>query len=359
MVTSQQFINWLKSKGLMPNVLDNYENFEKIFMKYLKIRRRNELLIIGDLGQIQKRTTPIMVGCYLIAAKRLGLSYKLILQRPKKIGEKADKVLIKALDNIQDDSFLTISVSGKLGSMQSLGKSFRKLVRTKRLKFVSTLNLSELPTTKFHTLVESINVDDKMIQKNAKRLASLLDVSDEVRIRTSKGTNLVIGIRGMKAIRNDGDFLTKGGNIPFGEVYIPPRRNQVKGIAVIDGSVKTRYGTHIVKEPVRLRINQGVVEEIIGKGETAKKLRETLDWAEKKAKYDWGVRRIGELGIGINPNAAIVGPTILNEKTKGTAHIAIGSNAWFGGSIYSIIHLDQVFKDPQIWIDGKKFSLLD
>ena len=86
-------------------------------------------------------------------------------------------------------------------------------------------------------------------------------------------------------------------------------------------------------------------------------LEQTLLNAEKRAKHPWGIRRIGELGIGINEKARICGPTIINEKTLGTAHIALGSNAWFGGNIYAIVHLDQVFKDPKIWVDGQRIRV--
>jgi hypothetical protein len=37
--------------------------------------------------------------------------------------------------------------------------------------------------------------------------------------------------------------------------------------------------------------------------------------------------------------------------------VGIGSNYWFGGNIYAIIHLDQVFKKPKIKFDGKVIEL--
>lgn len=69
------------------------------------------------------------------------------------------------------------------------------------------------------------------------------------------------------------------------------------------------------------------------------------------------MRRICELGIGLNPNASIIGAMIVDDKTLGTAHIGIGSNYWFGGNIYAIIHLDQVFKNPTIYFDGELLKI--
>ena len=41
----------------------------------------------------------------------------------------------------------------------------------------------------------------------------------------------------------------------------------------------------------------------------------------------------------------------------GTAHIGIGSNYWFGGPIRTIIHLDQVFKNPLFKLDGESLNI--
>ena len=105
-----------------------------------------------------------------------------------------------------------------------------------------------------------------------------------------------------------------------------------------------------------LTIENGGVVGIEG-GEEAKVLNESLDWATMKAKYPWGIRRLGEIGIGINPGAKMTAATIVSEKALGTAHVGIGSNAWFGGSVYAITHFDQVFKNPKIYFDGKVMKI--
>jgi leucyl aminopeptidase (aminopeptidase T) len=203
-------------------------------------------------------------------------------------------------------------------------------------------------------VMDSINVDYKEMQNRAEKIKQALDQGETLRVTTGVGTDLTIGIKGMKAVINAGDYTQPGtgGNLPAGEVYIPPRFKDVQGKIVIDGSSATRYGTQLIKDPITLTVENGEIVKIVGK-EEAKKLRDTLDWAQKKAKHPWGVKRIAELGIGINPNAKMIGATIVDEKILGTAHIGIGSNHWFGGTIYAIIHLDQVFRNPKIYIDNK------
>ncbi len=318
-----------------------------------KIKRGSEVTIIGDLGEEGARCSAVMTGCYLLAAKRLNIKHRLVIQKVKRTKTAADPNVIRALREIQDEDYVTLALTRKMGSIKEIGKSFRKYMKLKRAKFVSTMNLSELPTSKFHYMVRAIDVDLKQMQIKAKHIQRALNGGKEVLLVTPKGTNLKIGIKGMRAIANDGQYHKSGGNIPTGEVYIPPRKNNVDGKIVIDGSVRTKMGTIIVKNPVTLFIEKGEIVRMEGKGREFEELQNTLKWAVRRSKHDWGVKRIGELGIGINPNAQIVGPTVINEKAYGSAHCAIGSNAWFGGSIYSIIHLDQVMRNAKVYVDGK------
>ena len=350
----QKFISWLKARNLYSLAHSHYSVFKKVYTDMLRVKRRDDILILSDLGQKNMRVAPVMAACYLMAARDLSLQARLVLQKVKQAKEVADSNVVQALQFIQEDNHVNLCLTGKLGSLKHLGKSFRRLVHLKRLHFTSTMNLQELDTKGFRYIADSIDVDLRKMQMDGERIRRILDKGSRVTITTPAGTYLKLSIKGMQAIANDGRYHEKGGNIPTGEVYIPPRGAHVDGKVVIDGSVRTRYGTIVGGPPVTLEVRSGNVVSIGGLGRNAKLLRKTLEWAKRASRYHWGVRRIGELGIGINPRAQIVGPTVINEKTRGTAHIAIGSNAWFGGTVYSIIHLDQVFRNPRIWVDDKR-----
>jgi aminopeptidase len=63
--------------------------------------------------------------------------------------------------------------------------------------------------------------------------------------------------------------------------------------------------------------------------------------------------RIAELGIGLNPGVKeLTGDIILDEKLKGSAHIALGMNDRYGGQNHSNLHLDLVMLQPSLWLDG-------
>jgi leucyl aminopeptidase (aminopeptidase T) len=251
-----------------------------------------------------------------------------------------------------------LALSNKPGSIGDLGESFRTYAKEKKHRFISALSLGHLNTDQLPALINAIDVDYAELARKGKELKARLEQGKEIHITTEAGTDMYMGIEGKKAIANVGSYKLpgSGGNIPAGEVYIPPKWKNVEGKIVIDGSCAYRGGTILIKEPIKLKIEKDEIVSIKG-GDEAEKLQSTLDWACKKSRYPWGVRRIGELGIGINEKANIVGATIIDEKTLGTAHIVIGSNHWFGGTIYAVIHLDQVFKNPKIEIDGELLEI--
>jgi aminopeptidase len=62
------------------------------------------------------------------------------------------------------------------------------------------------------------------------------------------------------------------------------------------------------------------------------------------AAYLENIRNLGELGIGLNERAGIVGNMLEDEKVFKTCHIAIGSN--YDEDAKALIHLDGLVKNP-------------
>jgi|ETN01SMinimDraft_4_1059930.scaffolds.fasta_scaffold18578_3 hypothetical protein len=348
------FVHWLKAQGLFPYVEKYYPAFKKIFSECLKLKKET-VMVVFDEGYPTRRCSAILAGCYILAMKRLGITFQLVKQSPKFAGEQADDITVDKMFNYPSGNILILCLSGKLGSMKHLGKSFRKYISDNSHRFVSTSGLRDLETKYFAKLVASIDVDYEEIKRRGKELKRKIDYANEMHILTDAGTNLRIDIQGKQAISNDGKYSIKGGNIPTGEVYLAPRGKHVEGKIVLDGTIRHREGTTLVKKPVVLTVKEGEVIKIEG-GEEAKLLERTFQEVESRAKYPWGIRRVGEIGIGINKGASLIPVTIVSEKTLGTAHVGIGSNAWFGGTVYAISHFDQVYKNPRIYLDKKKID---
>lgn len=351
------FVQWLKDQGLFHLVDRYYKVFVPVLSDCLGVRKEF-VLIIGDLGYEDRRVAALMSGCYLLAAKRLGLKYSFVIQHPKRVHSSADDVLIQALRSLSERNVIVMAISGKLGSMKVLGKSFRRYVRSFGHRFASTVSLQEMQTDRFSSLVSAVDVDYPALQATGKAIKERLDNASELRLVTPAGTDLVVDIRQKFAVENTGNYSTvrSGGNIPCGEVYIAPRGKFANGRVVIDASVKIRDDTLLVKEPVVLTVRDGTVVGIDG-GAEAELFKKSLARAERDSKFPWGIRRLAEVGIGINSKATIAGPTIINEKALGTAHVATGSNVWFGGSVFAVSHFDLVMRNPSVYLDKKRLVL--
>lgn len=348
---------WLKKNNLYELSKGCSFYLKKIYTSCLAIQDE-KILIIGDKGMKNNNAAAVMSGAYYLAAQELNLDAKLVLQGMKSRGHLADDDAVSSLSDLKEGNAIFLNMSDKLGNIGELGKSFRKWVKKKGHRFVSAMSLGDVTNSNINLIIEAINVDYKPMQLEHEKIRRMLDETNEVHITTEKGTELYYNIKGIGSIAADGNYTKQGsgGNLPAGEVYTPPNGKKVEGKIVIDGSSRNHKKTILIKEPIELTVEEGTVTEIIG-GEEAKQIEKSLEWAESVSKYPGSIRRVCELGIGLNLKAKLIGAMILDDKVKGTAHIGLGSNYWFGGSIYAITHFDQVFRNPKIFLDGKKLEL--
>lgn len=327
--------------------------FKRILLDNLKVKNE-KILIIGDKGYKDNLIAPIMTNAYSLAAEELGLDYETVYQNYKARSEPADDVLVRKIDALPKKSVLIINISNRVGSLKSIGKSLRTHIKDNGHRFISSSSLGSIKNEMLPFVIDCLDVDYVALDKKTQLLKEKISQANEINVTTKAGTDLTFNIRGVSCCSASGMYNSPGtgGNLPGSEVYMPPLKDNAEGVLVIDGSARIKDRTILIKTPIRVVIKKGLVKDISG-GFEAKLLRDTLEWAHRKSRHPETVWRVGELGIGLNKEAKIIGSTIIDEKAYGTAHVAFGSNAWFGGDIKSIIHLDQVFRDPIIKLDGK------
>ncbi len=328
--------------------------FENVIKNNLGITNE-ELLIIGDKGyEASKMLAPVFTNAYSFAANNLGITHSTVYQTTKARGEPADLVMLKQLRKLQPKSAIIINASNRMGQMAFLGSSFRRYCKEKGHRFISMASLGMVNNNKLSNIIKPLETDTRVMERKGERIKKALDNGNEINILTKAGTDITVGLRGRKAIIASGRYTQPGtgGNAIPAEVYVAPEAKTVEGTLVIDGSVRTTKRTIVVQRPVKCQIKKS---DIISWNKSAESrlLQESIAQAHSMAKSTWGIRRIGELGIGLNKNAKIIGTTIVDEKAAGTAHMAIGSNNWFGGDVHAPIHLDQVFRDPLFKVDGR------
>ena len=350
-------LKWLKERNLYELASRAAISLKKVFTPCLAVKDE-KVLIVGDIGYENRNVAAVLSGAYYLAAEQLKLDAKLIFQNIKSRGDVSDEAVVNGLSNLKPGNIIILNMSDKLGNIQELGKSFRKWVAKRNHRFISAMSLGDLATSNIDLILQAIDVNYKPLQTKHEEIRQKMDKAKEIHITTPAGTDLYYNKSGIKAIAADGNYTMPGtgGNLPAGEVYSPPNGKGVEGKVIIDGSSRTHEHTILIRKPIELKIENGEITEIKGNDE-AKQLENTLKWAASVAKNPGNVRRICELGIGLNPNAHIMGAMIVDDKTLGTAHIGIGSNYWFGGNIYAIIHLDQVFKNPKVYLDGELLKI--
>ena len=353
---SENFQNWLGER----NLLEISKKYSKILTKVIKkcLNPINEeVVIIGDYGSQDRNFAAILSYAYYLAASEMGLKSDVLLQNPKKKGDPAESHIISRLEQINENAIILMNASNRMGSIKDM--NYRSFIQSRMSKFCSSPSLCYVPNEHIEDFIAALDLDYEKLWEQHKYIKKKLDMGSEIKIKTPAGTDLVIDIRGMQGRSADGFYMDhgSGGNLPAGEVYIAPNARNTYGKVVIDGSSRNLDGTLLTeKAPIILTIEDGTIINIEDPSEE-KLLQKSIHWAETINSSNLSSRQIGEFGIGLNPNAKLIGCTLLDEKVRGTAHIALGNNIWFGGTNDSPIHIDQVFKDPVIKIDGELLNI--
>ncbi len=191
-----------------------------------------------------------------------------------------------------------------------------------------------------------INADYYQVKKVTENLARFLSEADVIRLTTPGGTDFTMRSLGRKAIAQTG-FVTKPGDLsglPDGEATLAPLEGVTEGV-VVAPYIIDQIG--VVTDPFRMEITKGKITSITG-GRQAMDLKHLLE------KYDEsGYNAASQFALGTNPACRVVPNTREVSKKLGTAHIAIGDNISLGGQSKSSFHLDLVFLNPSVYLDGK------
>jgi leucyl aminopeptidase (aminopeptidase T) len=183
----------------------------------------------------------------------------------------------------------------------------------------------------------AIDVDYAAVHRRQEEVAARLRTADGVHITTPAGTDLRLRIGGRPV-------LLDANGLPHGEVYVAPHEDSAEGVAVVDRAFI--HGRPV--ERLRLTFERGrVVAADATDPSGAAAFRELL--AASSGDKD----AIAEFAVGLNPGITEpVGDIMLDEKTGGSVHIAVGMNDRFGGQNRSNLHLDLVMLKPSVEIDG-------
>ena len=295
----------------------------------------------------------------------------LILVQPYKTQlDYAEEGVVGALGTIPD---IAISLSAeKLGKDRGgISKPYKGL-DGKDYEHVFDLHLRDVklrafwsPSTTIDMFSRTVPIDYARLRDECAFLKKKLDRAESARITTDVGTDIVIGLKERLGNSDDGDFRKPGtgGNLPAGEVYISPALGSSNGVIAYDGSISATEGEIIIEEPIVATVRNNLIIALKG-GKEAELLEAALRSGETNAgemlakgeinqeqadEYMKNARNLGELGIGLNHSARIIGNMLEDEKVYSTCHIAIGSN--YDNDAKALIHLDGLILKPTIELE--------
>jgi aminopeptidase len=202
---------------------------------------------------------------------------------------------------------------------------------------------------------DTMKIDYEKLYMFNKQLIRKLSKSKKIRI-VGERTKLKFSVRkfinacGLVEKKDELGYL----NLPDGEVFTAPIEKSVKGEIYFDLPCMYHYGKQV--EGVWFKFKNGrLIDYDVEKGLKA--------FEDVYLNASGDKNKIGELGIGTNPRAKLTGGMIIvDEKVKGTIHMAIGHNKHFGGKNDSTIHWDffkNMKKEGSRLYAGKKLIIKD
>lgn len=196
----------------------------------------------------------------------------------------------------------------------------------------------------------SLDVDYRRMRLRESLLLDRLQGASRLRLRSALGTDLTCDVRRRPFVS---DLKASGSccvNLPCGEIYCAPVEGSAAGVLVCDGPIG---GDGVPPMPVRIEVDRGRAKAVAC---------DDLIWQERIERYlahDDGAGMVCEVGMGLNPNARLVGRMLEDEKALRTAHVAFGSNQGFpGGCICSGMHIDCLVHLPTVEVEREDGSLV-
>ncbi len=178
-------------------------------------------------------------------------------------------------------------------------------------------------------------------------LGEVLAQAETIRMTSPGGTDLTARIARRPVQYETGLFREPGqfGALPNSEVNISPIEGTSNGVIV--GDVRLMgYGT-LRNEQVTIEVEDGNVTRVSG-GPAAAYLEATLRAFDDPTAYN-----LAEFAVGLNPAARTYATNLEDLGRLGFGHHGIGSNYAIGGEVKAPCHIDVIYKDARLEVDGR------
>ncbi len=193
---------------------------------------------------------------------------------------------------------------------------------------------------------ELLNFENKLITK-------FINGVHRVHVLSDKGTDMTFTVGKMRGPSSLGllqkaDKPGMGAMLPLGGIVMGIDEGSAEGTLVIDSCNALRNG--FLEDSIIYEVKNGSAVSITGGKEAENFIAASNNYeGTPEQKY-----MMAEFGIGCNKNCLLNGRAGEGENVYGSAHVGIGSNGPFGGTV-SIPdwHVDSIMSIATVYVDGE------
>jgi len=252
------------------------------------------------------------------------------------------KSALTTAENLSEEDALVVLSSGNMINNLSIHKIISPFSRLRSIRSRSLY----IPPFPQESLIRIMSVDLGEYECYQDKLLRAFDGMETVELFTSAGTKVSFRVRKFGFTPYRAAFPGEHALFHLGEIWTAIIEDSAEGVLVYD----TCLAMGKIQSKLVLHVSEGRVsgETIVGEPDPVINMyMKSLRGADENA------RIVGELGIGLNPNAQISGCIMEDESVRGTCHIDLGDNRSFGGSNKSDFHAGGVMMYPTIEADGR------
>ena len=315
-----------------PRSIDVSRNADLIIRRLLAVKPDEQVAIICD-----PHTEMSMAYALAGVVESVGGEYTILMMPTRHTDRKNE--LTRIIEKGLSAADCMIGLTGYCGA-PTYSLAVKERYNAKKLRTISMVMRSLDNFTSGGALA---NYD--VLYAEGKKLAILWETAQSIHVTSPGGTDIKAPIAGEKVFIECGFATEPGQEAAFsdGEVSQMPRVNTAEGVVVVDGPI-AHVG--LPDSPITFKVEKGRVVSVVGDCRQADELRHIVENIEDAA-------NIAEIGVGLNPMCRRNGDFEEEKKARGNVHIAIGDNIFYGGDVYSPVHMDMVIYRPTVTLDGK------
>jgi leucyl aminopeptidase (aminopeptidase T) len=195
------------------------------------------------------------------------------------------------------------------------------------------------------------NVDIPRMLELGERLTAVFSNTDRITMRSEAGTDISGTMKGRR-VKHQGKVADKKGETVTlaGQVTFMPIEESLNGTIVIDGTIWPPDEVGLLREPVRLVVQDGIVRKIEG-GREARLTESYL-----RSLDDPNMFCLSHLSLGLNPGVRrLTGRILEDERLFGCVTVGLGSQGpnHGGRGIKAAGHQDGIVSRPTFVLDGQ------